>query len=78
LRDLKIEEDLEKEEGQKLKLGLGGGGPVRRDSEAWVLEEVRATDFQEVRIAQTDSQALGFVKLELKLFWEMSRSLVWL
>lgn len=43
-----------------------------------MLEEVRATDFQEVRIAQTDSQALGFVKLELKLFWEMSRSLVWL
>ena len=30
MRDLKIEEDLEKEEGQKLKLGLGGGTSQKR------------------------------------------------
>lgn len=46
--------------------------------EAWLLEEVIARGFQEVRRAWPDSQTLGLTDLETKLLWEMSKSTVWL
>lgn len=50
----------------------------RAMEEAWLLEDVIVRGFQEVRIMWSDSQALGFVSVGIKLFWEMSRSLVWI
>lgn len=50
----------------------------RAMEEAWLLEDMIVRGFQEVRIVWSDSQALGFVSMGIKLFWEMSRSLVWI
>lgn len=44
----------------------------RAMEEAGMLEDVI------VRIVRSDSQALVFVSVGIKLFWEMSRSLVWI
>lgn len=50
----------------------------RAMEEAGMLEDVIVRAFQEVRIAWSDSQALGFVNMGIKLFGAMSRSLVWI
>lgn len=45
---------------------------VKGDSgmeQAWMLGEVIARDFQELRLPWPDSQALALVNLQVKLFW---------